>query len=604
MSANKMLRPTSVGTGEIDSPHTVQFYSDDTFIIDALSRFIGGALASGDAAVVIATEAHRQALAQRLSERGLDVTVSSKQRRYIELDAAETLSKFMVDGWPDERLFADVIGAVIEEARLAVGGKDRHVAAFGEMVALLCEQGSAEAAIRIEQLWNDLSQKHRFYLRCAYSMSTFGNSEDADTLLRICNEHTHVIPGEHYARLTQNEERDRHVTGLQQKAAALETEIESRKRAERAEKVLSAIVESSDDAIASKDLNGVVMSWNAAAERMFGYKAEEIVGRSILLIIPPELHKDEDFILSKIRRGERIDHFETVRVAKSGRRIHVSLTVSPVKNGGGKIIGVAKIARDITERIRSEDALRRAEKLAVTGRLAAAIAHEINNPMQALSNVLALLAYRSSLDANTRQLVSMAESELGRMAHISRQMLSFYRESSTPVSLNITEILEDVLELLNLRMRSNRINVIRRYEFTGEISGFPAELRQLFANLLTNAVETIGENGQIKVHVSHAHDLTGSNKGGARIVIADNGPGISRENREHIFEPFFTTKGEKGTGLGLWVVKGIVAKHGGSIRMRSSIRPGQSGTVFSIFLPTESCQVIPTLPADRIESAA
>ncbi len=599
-----MLRPTSMETVEIDSPHTVQFYSDDAFVMDALSRFIGGALASGDAAVVIATEAHRQALAQRLSERGLDVTVSSKQRRYVELDAAETLSKFMLDGWPDERLFAEVIGGVIEEARLAVGGKDRHVAAFGEMVSLLCEQGRPEAAIRIEQLWNDLSQKHRFYLRCAYSMGTFSGSEDADTLLRICNEHTHVIPEEHYARLTQNEERDRHVTSLQQKAAALETEIENRKRAEKAEKVLSAIVESSDDAIASKDLNGVVTSWNAAAERIFEYKAEEIVGRPILLIIPPELHQEEHFILEKIRRGERIEHFETVRVAKSGKRIDVSLTVSPVKNGDGKIIGIAKIVRDITERKRSEDALRRAEKLAVTGRLAAAIAHEINNPMQALSNVLALLAYKSSGDPNTRQLVSLGESELARMAHISRQMLSFYRESSTPVSLNITEILEDVLELLGLRMRSNLINVKRRYEFTGEISGFPEELRQLFANILTNAVETIGENGQICVHVSRGQDRAGSKRSGARIVIADNGPGISRENRDHVFEPFFTTKGEKGTGLGLWVVKGIVAKHGGSIRMRSSTRPGQSGTVFSVFLRRETCQVMPTLTADRIESAA
>jgi two-component system, chemotaxis family, CheB/CheR fusion protein len=368
------------------------------------------------------------------------------------------------------------------------------------------------------------------------------------------------------------------------------------KDANHAENILSAIVASSDDAIASKDLNGIVTSWNAAAERMFGYKAEEIVGRSILLIIPPELHKDEDYILAKIRRGERIDHFETVRVAKSGKRIDVSLTVSPVKNAEGKIIGIAKIARDITERNRTEDALRRAEKLAVTGRLAAAIAHEINNPMQALSNILSLLTHRSNLDPDTRQLISIAENEVSRMAHISRQMLSFYRESSVPVSLNVKEILEDVLELLILRMRSGRINVIRRYDFTGEITGFPVELRQLFANLLTNAVEMLSENGQIYVHVSHCQDRAGArsaSRSGVRIVIADDGPGISREHREHIFEPFFTTKGEKGTGLGLWVVKGIVAKHGGSIRMRSSTTPGKSGAVFSVFLPTETGQTGP-----------
>src|SRR5215471_15039686 len=134
--------------------------------------------------------------------------------------------------------------------------------------------------------------------------------------------------------------------------------------------------------IASKDLNGIITSWNASAERMFGYKAEEIIGKSVITIIPPELHKDEDMILGKIRRGQRLEHFETVRVTKSGQRLEVSLTVSPIRDRAGKIIGAAKIVRDITERKLTEQALRRAEKLAATGQLAATIAHEINNPMQ------------------------------------------------------------------------------------------------------------------------------------------------------------------------------------------------------------------------------
>jgi signal transduction histidine kinase len=196
----------------------------------------------------------------------------------------------------------------------------------------------------------------------------------------------------------------------------------------------------------------------------------------------------------------------------------------------------------------------------------------------------------------------MAESELLRMAHISRQMLSFYRESSTPVSLNVVEILEDVLELFILQMRSKGVEVKRRYRFTGEITGYPMELRQLFANLLTNALEASDENGRMYVRVSHCQSWAESEQTGLRIVIADNGPGIDHNKRAQIFEPFFTTKGEKGTGLGLWVVKGIVAKHGGTIRMRSSTRPGKNGTVFSIFLPAEIRQKASTPASGSDES--
>src|SRR5215471_19368227 len=391
----------------------------------------------------------------------------------------------------------------------------------------------------------------------------------------------------------------------QQKELALEAEPASRQDSYAEAARLAAIVESSEDAIASKDLNGIITSWNASAERMFGYQAEEIIGKSVMTIIPPELHKDEDMILGKIRRGERLEHFETVRVTKSGQRLNVSLTVSPIKDREGKIIGAAKIVRDITERKLTEQALRRAEKLAATGQLAATIAHEINNPMQALTNLLALVAYKTSLDENTRQLVSLAETEVRRMSHIVRQMLSFHRESARPVPLRITEVLEDVLELFVMRMRSNEIKVERRYEFNDEIPGFPVELRQLFANLISNAIEAIGQRGQIHIHVAPWRDFARPERSGVRVLIADNGPGITPELRRRIFEPFFTTKAERGTGLGLWVVKGIVGRHEGSIRMRSSTTRGRSGTAFSVFLPIPAAwqAVLPKPPAENCKAA-
>ncbi|HYY70742.1 MAG TPA: PAS domain S-box protein [Terriglobales bacterium] len=531
--------------------HSVQFYSDDKFLLDALSRFIGSALGAGDAGIVIATPEHRTELAGRLSGRGLDVVLAVEQGRYIALDAAETLSQFLVDGWPDEKSFVELIGGVISQAKAAAEREHGRAAMFGEMVALLWAEGKTEAALRLEQLWNQIAHSHSFSLVCAYPLSKFYREDHGEAFMKICDEHSAVFPVESYA-LASEEERLRIVAQLQQRALALEDEIARRREAQQAASKLAAIVESSEDAIVSKDLNGIVSSWNASAERIFGYKAEEIIGKPITLIIPPELHSEEEMILSRIRAGERIEHFETVRVTKSGKRIDVSLTISPVKDADGRVIGGAKVARDVTERKRTEEALRRAEKLAATGQVAGSIAHEINNPMQALTNVLALISFQTSLDQSTRKLVSLAQSELGRMSHIARQMLSFYRESPVPVPLKVKDLMEEVLELFAMRMRANEIRLQRRYDFNGEICAFPVEIRQLFANLVENAVEASGRRGQIRVHIYEGRDWGAPGRRGVRIVIADNGSGIAPDIRHRIFEPFFTTKPDKGTGLGLW----------------------------------------------------
>src|SRR6185437_15546005 len=179
-------------------------------------------------------------------------------------------------------------------------------------------------------------------------------------------------------------------SGKPVRVAGINIDVTERKTAELARQRLAAIVESSDDAIISKDLNGIITSWNRQAERLFGYTEKEMIGRSILTLIPPELHADEDMILSKIRSGEKIDHFETVRIAKSGERIDVSLSISPVRDEHGTIVGAAKIARDIRESKKIERSLRTAEKLAAAGRLAATVAHEINNPLEAVTNLVYL----------------------------------------------------------------------------------------------------------------------------------------------------------------------------------------------------------------------
>jgi signal transduction histidine kinase len=212
--------------------HTVQFYGEDTFLLDELGRFIGTALGAGDAAVVIATKAHRDGLAERLKARGFDTARTTQRGRCELLDAAETLAKIMRDGWPDDALFAEVVGGVISRAALAVEGKNPHVSAFGEMVALLWAQGNAEAAVRLEQLWNNLATTYSLSLRCAYPMSAFDREDHGDLFLKICAEHSHVVPVESYTALISEEQRLRSITRLQQKALALETEMAERKQVE------------------------------------------------------------------------------------------------------------------------------------------------------------------------------------------------------------------------------------------------------------------------------------------------------------------------------------------------------------------------------------
>jgi PAS domain S-box-containing protein len=370
-------------------------------------------------------------------------------------------------------------------------------------------------------------------------------------------------------------------------AAKIVRDITRQKKLEEAALRLAAIVESSDDAIASKDLNGILTSWNRSAERLFGYKAEEIIGKPVTTIIPPELHHDENFILSKIRRGEKIDHFETIRLHKNGERIEVSLTISPVKDDNGNVIGAAKIIRNITETNKIERALRTTEKLAAAGRMAATVAHEINNPLEAVTNLVYLAKRDIPKNDKVAGYLELASRELDRVAHITRQTLGFYRDTSSPVLLNVTETLDDLLLLYEKRFESRNIKVIKQYDKDAEITALAGEIRQAFSNLVTNAIDAMPDGGQLVLRVSHSYAWSGPHLHGVRLTILDTGSGIQPKHKKNIFQPFFTTKSDIGTGLGLWITRGIVEKHRGSIRMKSRTQQHSHGTAFSIFLPAE-----------------
>jgi signal transduction histidine kinase len=213
--------------------HIVQFYADDAFLLKTLSRFIGTALGAGDSAIAIATPEHRDALDRNLRHRGLNMTKIAERGRYVALDASEILSTFLVDGWPDATLFTQVIGDLVERTKTKAGGKEQHLAVFGEMVSLLWTDGKLQAALRLEQLWNHLAGVHSFALHCGYPMKDFYREDHGDLFEKICAEHSAVIPGESYAALATEEARLRNITHLQQRAQALENEIAERKRVEQ-----------------------------------------------------------------------------------------------------------------------------------------------------------------------------------------------------------------------------------------------------------------------------------------------------------------------------------------------------------------------------------
>jgi len=345
---------------------------------------------------------------------------------------------------------------------------------------------------------------------------------------------------------------------------------------------LAAIVTSSEDAIMSFTVDGFVTSWNSGAENLYGYSAAEIIGRPLSVLVPTERMGELERNLDRLNREERIGSYQTEQVDRKGARVPVLLSVSPLRNEMGKLVGASAIARDISAQKRTEQALRRNERLATAGRLTAAIAHEIKNPLEALTN----LVYLARHDANGRdEYLRLAEQEIGRLDSIAQQALGFVREGASPEPLDAGKILDEVAQLYARKLQVNHIAVDKRCGDDLEINGFPGELRQLFSNLILNAMDAMRGGGRLRLRVARTHEWSASQRTGVRVTVADTGDGIGAKDLPHIFEPFYTTKKDQGTGLGLWLAYGIVQKHGGSMRVMSSTAQGRSGTVFSVFLP-------------------
>jgi PAS domain S-box-containing protein len=380
-------------------------------------------------------------------------------------------------------------------------------------------------------------------------------------------------------------------------------DISERKRAEEARSRLAAIVESSDDAIISKNLDGTIVTWNAGAERIYGYSAAEATGQPISLIVPPDRRDELQAILEKMGRGEAVYHIETVRVRKGGQRIDVSLTVSPIKDGSGRIVGASAIARDITEQKRSNEEARamtqqlwHTAKLASVGELAASIAHELNNPLATVSLRVESALARTPADDPRRKALEIIAQEIKRMAELVANLLQFSRRGVEQIStVDARPELSKAVELVHHHLRKRLITVVQEFSpNTPVIYADRQKLRQVFLNLLTNASDAMPHGGTLTLRTA----LASLNNDEAAVLIefADTGVGIPAEHLDKIMEPFFTTKEEgKGTGLGLAICRRVVQEGHGIIQVASRLG---KGTSVRILLPVKSASNVSHLHND------
>ncbi len=343
------------------------------------------------------------------------------------------------------------------------------------------------------------------------------------------------------------------------------------------------LLELATEAIIVRDLEGQIQFWNSGAEELYGWRRDEAIGKSIQALLQTQsVNANGDWQLQLLSEGKWDGNL--IHRTRDDREVIVASRQALKSDGEGRGGAILEINRDITSRLQTEEALRKAERLAAMGRVAGIIAHEINNPLEAIINAFYLLRDHPSLDGEARGYARLGEEELLRVAHIVRQTLGFYRESQQPTLVSVADVLNNVLELQSRHLQINRIELDRRYQTDAMVFGFPVELKQVLLNLIGNAVQAMPEGGRLRVRVREHTDPRTQLRGVA-VSICDNGSGIHPESAKKLFEPFFSTKSAKGTGLGLWISKGIVQKHDGTIQFRSIQTSRGHATCFRVFLP-------------------
>jgi PAS domain S-box-containing protein len=350
------------------------------------------------------------------------------------------------------------------------------------------------------------------------------------------------------------------------------------------------------DAVIACDSEGTVEFMNPVAEGLTGWPLQEARGRQlaeVFRIVNEETRQVAENPVEKVRRLQMVvglaNHTVLISrqsISQQNKEYVIDDSAAPIRDEDGEMRGIVLVFRDVTENRRTQAALVSTEKLAIAGRLAASIAHEIHNPLDSIANLLYLLEAEQDQEKRAEYL-QMARQELDRTMQISRTLLSLYREPKAPVRVDLKELADGVLLLLERRLAQQGVTVERQFAEPSVVEGFPAELRQVFTNILLNALDAAGPGGRIRIRMEPvaAQEL---HSAGTMVEVSDSGPGVAESARQRLFQPFFTTKGEHGTGLGLWVSNGIVQKHGGYIRISNNRDGDLRGACVNLYLPART----------------
>jgi PAS domain S-box-containing protein len=341
------------------------------------------------------------------------------------------------------------------------------------------------------------------------------------------------------------------------------------------------------DAVIATDKQGLVTFVNPVAEELLGMDLAQARGKAIEEIFPifnETTHQRVENPVVKVMQEGRVFGLanHTVLQRTDGTLIPIEDSAAPIRDGRGRLVGVVLVFRDATHDRKTQELMRKSEKLAAAGRLAATVAHEINNPLEAIANLIYITKGTPGVPAEAVEHLELAEQEVERVSHITRQTLGFYRESKVPEQVEMPALVESVLKIYSNKFTTKNITIERDFGECPPIQGLSGELKQVIANLVSNAADAVSQDGTIAVRLACVDTAAGK---AVQVRVEDDGPGIAMENREQIFEPFFTTKKDVGTGLGLWITKEIVDRHGGSIEVHSRNGNGLSGTAFNILLP-------------------
>ena len=581
--------PITDWTQTRETEHFVQFYEADTALLESVNGYIAAGLAAGAAAIVIATREHLEELERRWVRQGVDLEAARATGQYTGLDAAETLSKLLLDNWPQSKRFFDVIGSVVAEA----ASRFPRVVAFGEMVTLLWREGRQSAAVHLEELWNELQKRQSFALFCAYPMSECTKEGHTEPFRGVCAAHTRVIPAESYAALQDADDRLVAIAQLQQKARVLESEVRERRAAQlalaRRERELADFLDNSLEGLHKVGPDGTILWANNAELTMLGFQAEEYIGRPIT-----EFHADPEVIadiLQRLRRGEMLYDQPARLRCKDGSVKHVLIHSNALWEDG-KFVHTRCFTRDVTERKRLEEELqRRLTQLMDMDRrkdeFLAMLGHELRNPLAAVRNVTELLRRIGRSDPDYQQRCEMLGRQVQQMARLVDDLLDASRITQGKITLReeplefmaiVARAIETTRSVINAR--GHRLSVVMPEEPI-RIHGDLTRLVQVFSNLLNNAAKYTPPGGQIYV-TAKAVD------GQVELRVRDDGAGIAPDLLPRVFELFSQAhqtieRSEGGLGVGLALVRRIVELHAGRVEAFSA--GVGAGSEFVVRLP-------------------